>query len=165
MPTRRVRVNGEWGGAVYDLLQTLNYPRCVTSQSRGSIGLNCKPRERTVGNNRVELTNLESAAIDSMITMRCRSTRETGDGETELIATPDGVYVLKLSSWITRHIAAFNTAPSVELANTSAHVITGLMKKLGCPHFFIFPTGQTENLKRLDAAFGLTEGTPAPGCR
>ena len=85
-----------------------------------------------LGDKRIDMTNLESAAIDSMMTMKSRDA-ERADGKTKLVETPDENYMLKLSSWITRHLTNFNATPSEEYANVSAHVITELMEKLDCP--------------------------------
>ena len=102
---------------------------------------------------RVEITNLESAAIDSMMSMTEIRETKLGNGETELIETPDTVHVLKLSSWIMRHLAIFNAPPSEQLANTSVHVITEFMKKLDCPPLHLFPSGQSKQLVWLDELF------------
>lgn len=104
------------------------------------------------------MTTLESAALDSMLAMKLRSEKDKGDGVTELVETTDEVYILKLSSWITRHIGLFNSTPSEVYANISAHVITDLMRKLDCPVMHLFPTDRTEDLKRIDALFR----TPVP---
>jgi hypothetical protein len=109
-----------------------------------------------LGEKRVDLTSLESAAIDSMLTMKLRSEKDVGEGVTELVETTDDIYMLKLSSWITRHLGLLNTAPSEQYANASAHVITDLMRKLDCPVMHMFPTDRTEDLKRIDALFRTT---------
>jgi hypothetical protein len=106
-----------------------------------------------LGEKRADMTSLESAAIDSMLAMKLRSQKNVGDGVTELVETTDEIYMLKLSSWITRHIGLFKTTPSEQYANMSAHVITDLMKKLDCPVMHLFPTDRTEDLKRIDALF------------
>jgi hypothetical protein len=106
-----------------------------------------------LGEKRVDMTSLESAAIDSMLAMKLRSEKNMGDGVTELVETTDETYILKLSSWITRHLAFFRTTPSEQYANMSAHVIMDLMKKLDCPVMHLFPTDRTEDLKRIDSLF------------
>jgi len=106
-----------------------------------------------LGEKRVDMTSLESAAIDSMLAMKLRSEKNVGDGVTELVETTDEIYMLKLSSWITRHLGLFKMAPSEQYANVSAHVINDLMKKLDCPVMHLFPTDGTEELKRIDALF------------
>src|SRR6266849_3068192 len=86
-----------------------------------------------LGDKQVDMTSLDSAAIDSMLAMKLRSEKDLGDGVTELVETIDEIYMLKVSCWITRHIGLFRTTPSEQYANMSAHVITDLMKKLDCP--------------------------------
>jgi len=107
----------------------------------------------SLGDRKVELTSLESAAIDSMMTMKRVRETKLGNGETELIETPDSVYMLKLSSWITRHLAIFKTQPSEQVANMSAHVITDFMQKLDCPLLHLFPSGRSKQLELLDELF------------
>jgi hypothetical protein len=113
---------------------------------------------------KVQMESLESAAIDSMMTMRVHTVTEFENGETELTETPDETYFLKLSSWVTRHLALFQTEPSDKLANMSAFYITEFMKKLGCPVVHVFPSERTEDLKLLDAIFRTSEqkGTASP---
>jgi hypothetical protein len=102
---------------------------------------------------RVEMVTLESAAIDSMMEMKALKVTEFENGETELIEGTEDLYLLKLSSWVTRHIAIFQAEPNDTLANMSANYIVGLMKKLDCPIFHMFPMDRTEELKRLDRVF------------
>jgi len=112
-----------------------------------------------LGDKRVEMTSLESAAIDSMMTMKNRGV-ERADEKTQLVETPDEDYMLRLSSWITRHLAIFNTTPSEEYANVSAHVITDLMQKLDCPLLHMFPSDGSDHLKQLQTLF-MTSQTAA----
>jgi len=65
-----------------------------------------------LGDRTVKMTLLESAAIDSMMDMKTIKKTTPVDGVTELAETPDENYVPKLSSWITRHIAIFQSEPS-----------------------------------------------------
>lgn len=60
----------------------------------------------SLGENRVDMIPVESAAIDSMFAMRPQSEEEIGDDVTELVGTTDDVYMPKWSSWITRHLVA-----------------------------------------------------------
>lgn len=115
-----------------------------------------------IGDKSVDMSSLESAAIDSMMTMKRRKTTAPDSGETEIVETPDDNYLLKLSSWITRHLAIFNAAPSETLANTSAHAITELTRKLGCFEMHMFPSNRTEELKLLDAMFRTSAIEPGP---
>jgi len=112
-----------------------------------------------LGDKRVEMTSIESAVIDSMLAMKLDSEKNVGDDVTELIETTDELYMLKLSSWITRHIGLFRTEPSEQYTNMSAHVITDLMKKLDCQVMHLFPTDRTENLKQIDALFRTSAPT------
>ncbi len=107
----------------------------------------------TLVDRRVQMNSLESAAIDSMLTMTRVNETIHGNGETELTEMPDSVYVLKLSSWITRHMAIFKTQPSEQYANVSAHVITEFMKKLDCQLLHLFPSGRSKQLERLNELF------------
>ena len=109
-----------------------------------------------LGDKRVDMTNVESAAIDSMITMKSRTVKDCGSGETEVVENPDGNFMPKLSSWISRHLATFKMDPTEEYANVSAHVITELMKKLGCPLCQFFPSGRSDDVKRLETLFITT---------
>lgn len=111
----------------------------------------------SLGDRRVEMSILESAAIDSMLTMTRVKETNLGNGETELIETPDSVYMLKLSSWITRHLAIFKTQPTEQYANMSAHVIMEFMKKLDCPLLHLFPSGRSKQLERLEELFRTTK--------
>lgn len=106
-----------------------------------------------LGDNRVQMTGIESASIDSMLAMKIRREQNVSDGVTEIIETTDELYMLKLSSWITRHIGLFRTEPTEEYCNVSARVITDLMKKLDCQVMHLFPTDRTEDLKRIDSLF------------
>lgn len=106
-----------------------------------------------LGDNRVQMTSIESAAIDSMLAMKLRREEDLGDGVTELVETADDLYMLKLSSWITRHIGLFRVEPSEQYSNMSAHVVTNLMKKLDCPVVHLFPMDRTEDLKRINTLF------------
>ena len=112
-----------------------------------------------LGDRRVEMTSLESAVIDSMFTMRRVSEKPAGDDETELLETTDELYMLKLSSCITRHIGLFRTEPSEQYSNLSAHVVADLMKKLDCPEIHLFPEERTEDLKRIDSLFRTSAPT------
>ena len=105
------------------------------------------------GGNRIEMTTLESAAIDSMLRMKKRSVKRSDNGDTEIVESPDGNYLLKLSSWITHHQTIFNTTPTEEHFNVSAHVITDLMTKLDCPLLHMFPLGRSGGLKQLERSF------------
>jgi len=105
-----------------------------------------------LGDNRIEMTSMESAAIDSMMTMN-RDEKRLANGQTELLGNLDENYMLKLSSWITRHLSLFNTKPNEQYANVSAHVISNLMNNLGCPPRHMFPSGRSNELKRLETLF------------
>lgn len=111
----------------------------------------------SLGDHMVEMTSLESAVIDSMLTMTQVNEANLGNGETELTETPDNVYLLKLSSWITRHLAIFKTQPSEQYANMSAYVITEFMKKLDCPVLHMFPSGRSKQLEQLYELFRTTK--------
>jgi hypothetical protein len=106
-----------------------------------------------LGEKRVNMNSIESAAIDSMMTMKDRSTKHANNRTTELVATPDDNYILKLSSWITRHLAIFNMTPTEEYCNVSAHVVSGLMEKLDCPLLHVFPSGRSPQLTQLGKLF------------
>jgi len=101
----------------------------------------------------IELIGVESAAIDSMMTMKTKCVERCSNDETKLIETLDNNYMLKLSSWITRHLAILKTQPTEQNANISANVITGLMEKLGCPPCHMFPLGRSDELKNLEKLF------------
>jgi hypothetical protein len=107
----------------------------------------------TLGERQVVMTGIESAALDSMLAMKETGLSVLGESEVELTETLASVYVLKLSSWITRHLSLLNTEPSEELSNVSAQVIVDLMKKLGCPTLHLFPRERTEQMKRLVSLF------------
>ena len=106
-----------------------------------------------IGKNRIELTTLESAAIDSMITMTTKGVKRSDSGETEVVEAPDDNHAPKLSSWITHHQAIFGTAPTEQYFNVSAHVITDLMEKLGCAPLQLFPTGMSGDVRHLEGLF------------
>src|SRR5205814_1564634 len=88
-----------------------------------------------------------------MMQMKTLKVTEFDNGDTELIETPDELYILKLSSWVTRHLALFRVEPTDTLANKSAWYIIEFMKKLDCPVMHLFPTNRTEELKGLDKMF------------
>ena len=88
-----------------------------------------------------------------MMMMKTRGVERCNNGDTKLTETPDSTYMLKLSSWITRHLAMFDTTPTEQNAHTSAHVIAGLMEKLSCPPCQIFPHGRSDELKQLEQIF------------
>jgi hypothetical protein len=112
-----------------------------------------------LGDKRVQMSSIESGAIDSMLTMKLQREENVGSGVTEIVECTDDSYILKLSSWITRHIGLFQTEPSEQYSNISAHVITGLMKKLDCRLIHLFPTDRTEDLKRIDSLFWTSAPT------
>lgn len=116
-----------------------------------------------LGEQQVEMTSLESAAIDSMILMKRQESTELGNGETEVVESPDDIYLIKLSSWVTRHIAMFGVTPSERLANMSGYTITELMKKLDCPVVHLFPTGRTKELARMDEQFRTAKSEAIAG--
>lgn len=111
----------------------------------------------SLGERKLEMNSLESAALDSMLTMIQVKDMNLSNEETELTETLDTVYILKLSSWITRHLATIKTQPSEQNANLSACVITHLMKKLNCPLLHLFPFGRSKQLERLDELFSLSK--------
>lgn len=89
----------------------------------------------------------------SVITMKNRDEKRFNNGQTELLENPDGNYMLKLSSWITHHLALFNKTPTEQNANISAYVISNLMNNLGCPPLHMFPSGRSNELKQLETLF------------
>lgn len=115
----------------------------------------------SLGDCKVEMTGMESAAIDSMLNMSRIKETALGNGEFELTESPDSVYILKLSSWITRHLAVIKTPPSERDANVSAHVITEFMKKLECPLLHLFPKERSTQITRLDEVFRTSRQEPA----
>jgi hypothetical protein len=124
-------------------------PNCVQHRKYGRLLSDAL----VLGDKRIEMSSVESAAIDSMLAMKLRSENDVGEDVTELIEATDELYLLKLSSWITRHLGLFRTEPSERYSNMSAHVITDLMKKLDCPVMHLFPTNRTEDLRRIDSLF------------
>ena len=111
-----------------------------------------------VGEKQAELSNVESAAVDAMWAMTLQSEKDLGDGVTELIEANQDPYVPKLSSRVMRLAGLFQTEPSEQSSNMWAHVIADLMEKLDYPVVHLFPTGATEDLKRLDAIFRRANG-------
>jgi hypothetical protein len=106
-----------------------------------------------LGENRIEMSSVESAAIDS-VAMSRRSSIATESGRTELIEAPDGNHMLKLSSWITRHLSKFGETPTVQNAAVSAHIISGLMEKLRVELIHVmFPAEKSAELERLRTLF------------
>ena len=102
---------------------------------------------------RVEMDSRESAALDAMLSMRRLSRTHLDNGGIELTESPDSVHLLKLSSWITRHLALFNLQPSEGYANVSAHIIMDLMNKLDCPLVPVFPHDRSGQVDRLSELF------------
>jgi hypothetical protein len=119
----------------------------------------CVSDVAVLGDRRVEMTTLESAAVDSMMTMKREREMNLGNGETVLIERPDSLYMLKLSSWITRHLALLKAQPTEELAHTSAAAIMEFVKKLDCPLLHLFPSGGSQQLQRLDQLFRTAKET------
>jgi hypothetical protein len=124
-------------------------PSCVQHEKYGRLLSDVA----VLGQKRVQMTTVESAAIDSMLVMKPRSQQNVGDGVIEITTTIDEIHILKLSSWITRHIGLLQEDPNEEYSNISAHVIADLMEKLGCQVVHLFPTNGTDELKRLDFLF------------
>lgn len=116
----------------------------------------------SLGEKTVEMDELESAAVDSILTMTRVHRASPGDGQTELVERPDGPYLLKLSSWINRHLAIFDVEPSEQHANLSAHVIARLMEKLACPPLHSFPMERSVQMRELADVFLSAGGTPSP---
>jgi len=114
-----------------------------------------------LGDNRVDMNSSESAAIDAMMTMVTHERRSTDDGKTILTEHLDSTYGLKLSSWITRHLAKFNVTPTSEYANVSAHVISELMGKLECPQMQLFPSNATKEIISISNMFFNGDETAA----
>ncbi len=107
----------------------------------------------SLGDRRVEMNEMESAAVDSILTMTQLDRRRHDDGQTDLTEKPDNCYVLKLSSWINRHLAIFGVQPSEVYATGSVHVITGLMEKLACPVLRSFPGVRSAQVQALARMF------------
>lgn len=106
----------------------------------------------TLDGKRVELTPVETAAIDAMLSMSTVERRRDGD-KTTLLERLDDVYLLKLSASITRHLAMIGLQPTDESSNMSVHVITEVMDKLDCSIIHMFPTDGSPQLKILDRMF------------
>lgn len=105
-----------------------------------------------VGDREFALTTVETAAVDSILSMRDVS--KTVDGsKTTISQRLDENYLTKLSNWITRHLAIFGITPTEEHSNVSAHTITNLMEKLECTRCHMFPTGRTPQISQLDQVF------------
>ncbi|TWU51685.1 hypothetical protein [Rubripirellula reticaptiva] len=106
-----------------------------------------------LGDRTVELEGFESAAIDCALSMIERDIRTSPGGQVQSKSSPSDNYMIKLSTWITRHLAIFDTTPSETLSNGSAHAITELMEKLGCPKLQMFPTDRSFQIQQLATLF------------
>lgn len=110
---------------------------------------NCISDKLTVDGQRYELTALESSALDSIIPMNQIDSAKDGDITTCTEGT-DERFLIKLSNWITRHLAIYELSPDERHANMFAHVITEFTKRVGIPQFHIFPWGQTPEITNIE---------------
>jgi hypothetical protein len=89
-----------------------------------------------------EITPIESAIIDSTITMKITKQERKGS-ITEIIEESDIIYMLKLSTLIMRHLAVFGTKLSSMKALLSRHTIHEFMGKLGINKTYMLPIDKT----------------------
>lgn len=92
----------------------------------------------TNGENYIEISSLESAVIDSFINMGVES-QNKNDTETEVIEKSKGIYMIKLSNLVIRHLGVFGVDLSFEYADFSRRLIIELMKKIGITMSFGIP--------------------------
>jgi hypothetical protein len=98
------------------------------------------------GINYVEISHIDSAIIDALITMEVESEKKD-NGNTIVIEKSKGNYVIKLSNWVIRHLGVFGVEPGFEYADISRRLILELMKKINIPisHGIPVIAGSTTN--------------------
>jgi hypothetical protein len=84
-----------------------------------------------------------------MIEMKTISEEPPSDGGFEIKQQCVNNFMLKLSSWITRHLALFGTDPTEGRVWVSASTIGDLMEKTGCKKLFLYPSNREGQLKSL----------------
>ncbi len=90
------------------------------------------------GANYQEIDFLDSAIIDSKISMREQSKDVTGT-RTVIFEASNSTNILQLSSSIMYHVAKLGVNFSEEIATMSSYKIVDLFRKLGMPEIYIIP--------------------------
>jgi hypothetical protein len=104
--------------------------------------------------NDFSLSSIETAALDSIYSIREKDAVVTQDGDrTTLQLMFNETHAVRLSNWITRHLAIYRILPDEERAHLSANVIDVLTKRLGIQHCNIFPWGLETLADLEDACF------------
>jgi hypothetical protein len=118
---------------------------------------NCVLDKLMVDGKSYELTSLESSTLDSVIPMNQIEVAINGD-ITRCVEGTDDRFVVKLSNWITRHLAIYGLSPEERHANVFANVISEFTKRVGIPTFNVFPWGRTPEIKALEAMCFRSKG-------
>lgn len=102
----------------------------------------------TCSSGSIELSTLESAVFDAIFEMK--TTEVLSDNDTTIVSgSLENTCSLKLSWWISRHIALYGPLQQEDYVNVSAHVITELTERLGIQYFHMYPQGATEDITTL----------------
>lgn len=90
------------------------------------------------GENYFEISQVESAVIDSTIKMKKESDTKDGN-ETTVIEKSEGHYILKLDNIMNRHLAVFGVEPTYDYYDFSRRTVIELMKKLSVKISYAIP--------------------------
>lgn len=113
---------------------------------------NCISDTITIGEQQFALAGLESATLDSICSMKSINVTKEGNSTTVTEAIEE-ILAIRLSTWITRHMALFGMQPEEHSANAFAHVITELATRLGVRQINIFPWGATPEIKEIETRY------------
>ena len=98
--------------------------------------------------NYIEISNIESAIIDSFIKMRIVDSKVEGD-KTTIIEKSEDIYFMKLSTLISRHIAILDINFNEKNTDLSRRIIIEFSKKLEIPLSYSIPIDKTSTSDKL----------------
>lgn len=104
------------------------------------------------GSNYIHLEPIESAVIDSVVTMKEMS-KTQNSSITELHEESRSPQVVKFSTFITRHLALFGMKLDEKLTDLSARIIWRLMERLGIRRVLILPALDRPKTRKLAEEF------------
>ncbi|HAW30593.1 MAG TPA: hypothetical protein DCY03_21115 [Planctomycetaceae bacterium] len=106
----------------------------------------------TIDNKTYSLNGVETVVLDSMFSFS--ETNKSSDlSNTTIRSETRDIFCFKLSDWITRYLILYKVKPDEKFANSSAHIIMNLMKKLDIPSVMMYPIGRSPELIELDSLY------------
>jgi hypothetical protein len=102
----------------------------------------------TKGDHQIELELMQSAAFDAIFEMKESDVSKVGD-TTTVSEFLHNTCLLKLSWWVSRHLAMFGALPEPKYVNMSMYMIAELTEQLGIPYVHMFPPPVTPQIAQL----------------